>query len=169
MRNASAAVWEPTSAHTLQWQNPDGDFATTYVNTHAGRTTGRLTIDQIPSLTEGRLADMSDRTFVLLSGTIECVRIFENTKVRSLDLHRATIRLSSGTGADVIVYVAPYHYDRIWGYLVTGRRLGIAGTVRRETPDAPPVIDLVRLLMARTDAPTAEDYQLLSTIQAVTV
>lgn len=38
MRNGSAAVWTPASAHTrTTWQNPEGDFATTYVNTPSGR------------------------------------------------------------------------------------------------------------------------------------
>ncbi|WP_399559042.1 hypothetical protein OIA45_49075 (plasmid) [Streptomyces chartreusis] len=158
MRNASAAIVGQTPAHLVPRQNPNGDFAATYLNTPAGRYNGRLTIDQIGNLTEGRLSAMVTGTFVLISGTIESVRLFGDDLVNDWNYPRATVRLSSGTGADVVVDVSTAHYGRIWGYLVMGRRFGLAGHVRRPQPDAPIVVDFVRLLMTRTDVLTAEAY-----------
>lgn len=162
MRNASAAVLTGAPAHVVPWRNPEGDFATTYVNTVRGRTTGNLaSIDQIADITDGVLSQMEDGTFVLISGTIEVVRLFERVHPNYPDaewmLPSATVRLSSGSGADVIVTMNARHYEDVWGYLVMGRRFGLAGTVRREQ-DAPATIDFARLLMTQTDVLTPEAY-----------
>jgi hypothetical protein len=150
-------------AHVVPWRNPEGDFATTYVNTHAGRTTGRITsIDQIGDIADGVLSQMEDGTTVLISGTVESVRLFERVHPNYPDaewmLPSATVRLSSGTGAEVIVNLNARQYEDVWGYLVMGRRFGFAGTVRRPEPDALTVIDFTRLLMNRTDVLTSEAY-----------
>lgn len=159
MRNASAQVWEPTSAHTLTRRNPIGDFTATYVNTPQGRKSGRLaSIDQIPTITDGRLSDMRNGTFVIVYGTIESVRIFEQPTSYDFTLTRATVRLSSGTGAETIIDVRPLHYDRIWGYLVMGRSYGFSGHVVRSEPDAPEHINLSRLILAGADIATPETY-----------
>jgi len=165
MHNASAAIVELTPAHIVPWRNPNGDFTTTYVNTHAGRYSGSLSIDQIGNLTEGRLSEMLDGWFVLISGTVESVRLFgdDDTEVST-----ATVRLSSGTGADVVVHLTDRHYANVWGYLVMGRRFGLAGFVRRTSPDAPPFVTFVRLLMTRTDTVTADEYRAYA-CQAVTL
>lgn len=162
MRNRSAAVLAQTPAHVVPWQNPKGDFATTYVNTYSGRKTGQLTsIDQIADITDGVLSQMEDGTFVLISGTVECVRLFERVHPDYPDADwmfpSATVRLSSGSGAEVIVTLNGRHYEDVWGYLVWGRRFGLAGTVRREQ-DAPAHIDFARLLMTQTEVLTPEAY-----------
>jgi hypothetical protein len=162
MRNASAAVLEQTPAHLVPWRNPDGDFAATYVNTHTGRFSGALTIDQIGTLAEGRLSEVPDGWFVLISGTIESVRLFGDD-----DSPTATVRLSSGTGADTIVHFTDGHYANVWGYLVMGRRFGLAGFVRRTSADVPPFVTFSRLLMTRTDVLTPEAYDVHR--QAVTL
>ncbi|MCX4886077.1 hypothetical protein [Streptomyces sp. NBC_00847] len=163
MRNGSAAVLAQTPAHVVPWRNPEGDFATTYVNTVRGRTTGQLnSIDQIADIADGVLSQMKDGTAVLLSGTIESVRLFERVHPNYPDadwmLPSATVRVSSGTGAEVIVTLNGRHYEEVWGYLVMGRRFGFAGTVRRPEPDTLTVIDFTRLLMTRTDVLTPEAY-----------
>lgn len=172
MHNASAGVLEPTPAHLVPWRNPNGDFATTYVNTVRGRKTGQLSsIDQIADITDGVLSQMQDGTFVLISGTVECVRLFERIHPDYPDADwmypSATIRLSSGTGAEVIVTLNGRHYEDVWGYLVMGRRFGLAGTVRRSDTDGPATIDFTRLLLNRTDVLTSEDYAVFR--QAVTL
>jgi hypothetical protein len=171
MRNGSAAVLTQTSAHVVPWRNPEGDFATTYVDTYGGRLNGQLSsIDQIADITEGVLSQMEDGTFVLISGTVEVVRLFERIHPDYPDADwmypSATVRLSSGTGEDVIVTMNARHYEDVWGYLVMGRRFGLAGIVRREQ-DAPTTIDFVRLLMMRTDVLTSEGYDVHR--QAVTL
>ena len=171
MRNRSAAVLAQTPAHIVPWRNPEGDFATTYVNTYSGRTTGQLdSIDQIGDITDGVLSKTEDGTFVLVSGTVACVRLFERVHPNYPDADwmfpSATVRLSSGTGADVIVTLNGRHYEDVWGHLVMGRRFGLAGTVRREQ-DAPATIDFARLLMTQTEVLTAEAYNVHR--QAVTL
>jgi hypothetical protein len=159
MRNASAQVWEPTSALTFTRRNPEGDFTATYVNTPQGRKSGRLpSIDQIPTVTAGRLSDMRNGTFVIVHGTIESVRIFEQPTRYDFTLTRATVRISSGTGADTIIDVRPQHYDRIWGYLVMGRSYGFSGHVVRSEQGGPEHINLSRLLLAGSDIATRETY-----------
>lgn len=170
MRNRSAAVLAQTPAHIVPWRNPEGDFATIYVDTLNGRATGRLeSIDQIGDIAEGVLSRTPDGTFVLISGTVECVRLFERVHPNYPDAEwmypSATIRLSSGTGADVIVTLNGRHYEDVWGYLVMGRQFGLAGTVRRA--DGPSTIDFNRLLMTQTDVQTPETYALHR--QAVTL
>lgn len=157
MRNASAAVLTGAPAHIVPWRNPDGDFTATYVNTHAGRTTGRIAdISRIGDITEGRLSEMQHGMVVLISGVIEVVRVFEPRN--DWQGPNAALRLSSGTGADVSVMVKPQHYERVWGYLVMGRRFGLAGKVIRRDPKHPVLIDFMRLLMTQTDTITAEQY-----------
>lgn len=157
MRNASAAVLTGAPAHIVPWRNPDGDFTATYVNTYAGRTTGRIAdISRIGDITDGRLSEMQHGTAVLISGIIEVVRVFEARN--EWEPPNATLRLASGTGADVTVMVKAKHYDRVWGYLVMGRRFGLAGKVIRRHPDHPVLIDFMRLLMTQTDTITAEQY-----------
>lgn len=162
MPHGSAAVLAQTPAHIVPWRNPEGDFATRFVDTVRGRTTGNLaSIDQIADITDGVLSQMQDGTFVLISGTIEVVRLFERVHPNYPDaewmLPSATVRMSSGSGADVIVTMNARHYEDVWGYLVMGRRFGLAGTVRREQ-DCPATIDFARLLMAQTDVLTPEAY-----------
>lgn len=172
MRNASAAVLTGAPAHLVPWRNPAGDFTTTYVDTIAGRTSGQLScIDQIGDITDGVLSQTEDGTFVLISGTVEVVRLFERVHPDFPDAEwmypSATVRLDSGTGADVIVTLNGRHYEDVWGYLVMGRRFGLAGTVRRAEKDDPATIDFARLLMNRTDVLTAEAYDVHR--QAVTL
>lgn len=162
MPHGSAAVLAQTPAHIVPWWNPEGDFATRFVDTVRGRTTGNLaSIDQIGDIADGVLSQMTDGTFVLISGTIEVVRLFERTHPNYPDaewmLPSATVRMSSGSGADVIVTMNARHYEDVWGYLVMGRRFGLAGTVRREQ-DCPATIDFARLLMNQTDVLTPEAY-----------
>ena len=171
MRNASAAVLRGAPAQIVPWQNPEGDFATRFVDTVRGRTTGNLvSLDQIADIAEGVLSQMQDGTFVLVSGTVEVVRLFERVHPDYPDaewmLPSATIRMSSGSGADVIVTMNARHYEEVWGYLVMGRRFGLAGTVRREQ-DAPVTIDFARLLMTQTEVLTVEAYKVHR--QAVTL
>lgn len=171
MKNGSAAVLTQTPAHIVPWQNPEGDFATTYVDTYGGRKNGQLSsIDQIADITDGVLSQMEDGTFVLISGTVEVVRLFERVHPDYPDADwmypSATVRMSSGSGADVIVTMNARHYEDVWGYLVMGRRFGLAGIVRRDE-DAPATIDFVRLLMTRTDVLTPEAYDVHC--QAVTL
>jgi hypothetical protein len=173
MHNASAAVLTGAPAHLVPWQNPVGDFATTYVNTHSGRKTGRLTsLDQLADITTGVLSQNTDGTFVLLSGTIECVQLFERVHPDYPDADwmfpAATVRMSSGTGADIIVSLNGRHYEDVWGYLVMGRRFGVAGTVSRPEQGAPAVIDFARLLLSPTDTVTPELYTTYAR-QAVTL
>jgi hypothetical protein len=159
MRNASAQVWQPTSALTFVRRNPTGDFTATYVNTPQGRKSGRLaSIDQIPTITAGRLSDMRDGTFVIVYGTIESVRVFEQPTRYDFTLTRATVRLSSGTGAETIIDVRPMHYDNLWGYLVMGRSFGFSGHVVRSEQGAPEHINMARLLLAGSDLATPETY-----------
>lgn len=157
MRNASAAVLTGAPAHIVPWRNPEGDFTASYVNTPAGRTTGRIAdIGRIGDITEGPLSQMQHGTAVLISGIIEVVRVFEP---RSEHVGpNAVLRLSSGTGADVSVMIRPQHYERVWGYLVMGRRFGVAGKVIRREPSHPVLLDFMRLLMAQTDTVTAQQY-----------
>jgi hypothetical protein len=164
MRNGSAAVWTPTSAHTLTTRNPIGDFTATYVNTRSGRNTGCLTMDQIPLLTEGRLSEMANGMFVIVHGAIEVVRIFPHAKEYMPP--SAMVRLESGTGAATYIRVTYQQYERIWGFLVVGRSYGLSGTVVRPEKGAPEYIDLSRLLMAGSDIATRETY---AAQQAVTV
>ena len=171
MRNGSAAVLAHTPAHVVPWRNPEADFATAYVDTYSGRKTGQLSsLDQIADIADGVLSQMEDGTFVLISGTIEVVRLFERVHPDYPDADwmypSATVRLSSGTGADVIVTMNARHYEDVWGYLVMGRRFGLAGTVRREQ-DAPATIDFSRLLMTRSDVTSPDTYDVYR--QAVTL
>jgi len=171
LKNGSAAVLAQTPAHIVPWLNPEGDFATAYVDTYDGRTSGRLSsLDQIADIADGVLSQMKDGTFVLISGTIEVVRLFERVHPNYPDADwmypSATVRLSSGTGAAVIVTMNARHYEDVWGYLVMGRRFGLAGTVRRDE-DAPATIDFARLLLMRTDVLTPEAYDVHR--QAVTL
>jgi hypothetical protein len=154
MRNASAQVLEPDQAHTL---NPERDFSAQYVDTIAGRNTGRLTVDQIPALTMGRLSQMTNGMFVIVRGTIETVRLFENEKKPYLP-PTAMVRLESGTGAATYVRVGYSEYERIWGYLVHGRVVSVSGNVVRPEPGAPEYINLSRLLLAGADITTRETY-----------
>lgn len=172
MRNRSAAVLAQTPAHIVPWRNPEGDFATRFVDTVRGRTTGNLvSLDQIADITDGVLSQMADGTFVLISGTIEVVRLFERVHPDFPDaewmLPSAAIRLSSGSGADVIVTMNARHYEEVWGYLVMGRRFGLAGTVHRPEADGPATIDFTRLLMTQTEVLTPEAYDVHR--QAVTL
>lgn len=173
MQNRSAVVVPQKPAHLLPWRNPNGDFTAAYVDTRLGRTTGQLdTIDQLVHITHAPLADVEAGTFVVLSGTVECVRLFERVHPDYPDADwmypSATVRMSSGTGADVIVSLNGRHYEDVWGYLVMGRRFGVAGTVSRPEQDAPSVIDFVRLLMTQTDTITPEQYATYAR-QAVTL
>jgi hypothetical protein len=156
MRNGSAAVWQPTSAPTPTWQNPDGDFATTYVNTPHGRFSGRMTMDQIPMLAEGRLSDAANGMFVTVRGIVDSVRVFEHSK--SYMPPSAMFRLESGTGAATYVRVSYQAYERIWGFLVMGRQVSLCGTVVIPVPGAPEYIELSRLWLAGSDILTPESY-----------
>lgn len=169
MRNASAAVWEPTSAHTPNRRNPRGDFTATYLNTTSGRFTGRMTMDQIPFLTNGLLSEMVHATFVSIHGTIAVVRVFEHSKPYMPP--SAMVRLESGTGAATYVRVPYPAYERIWGFLVMGRDVGLSGTVVRSEPNAPEHIDLARLWVAGSDVLTPQSYadQQAAAALAVTV
>lgn len=159
MRNGSAAVWTPTSAHTQTTRrNPEGDFAATYVNTPAGRRTGRMSMDQIPMLTEGRLSEMTNGMFVTVRGIIDSVRLFESAKDHMPP--RATIRMESGTGAVTHVSVTGEQYDRIWGFLVMGRTASLCGTVVRSPAGGPEHIALSRLWLDQIDLLTPETYAL---------
>ncbi|QLJ06705.1 hypothetical protein HZZ00_37375 (plasmid) [Streptomyces sp. NEAU-sy36] len=154
MRNASAAVLEPSQAHTM---NPERDFTAQYVNTRAGLNTGYITIDQIPALTAGRLSAMPDRAFVIIRGTIGAVRLFE-TPNRPYKPPTAMVRLESGTGAATYVHVTGQQYERIWGWLVYGRVVSVSGNVVRPEPAAPEYINLSRFLLAGSDVLTREQY-----------
>lgn len=169
MRNGSAAVWQPASAHTPTWRNPEGDFTATYLNTTSGRFTGRMTMDQMPFLTNGRLSEMADGTFVSLHGVIAVVRVFEHSK--DFMPPSAMVRLESGTGAATYIRVPYQAYERIWGFLVMGRNVGLSGSVVRPEPDAPEHIDLARLWLAGSQVLTPQSYaaQQATAAAAVTV
>lgn len=169
MRNGSAAVWQPTSVPIPNWQNPDGDFATTYVNTPSGRFTGRMTMDQIPMLAEGRLSEAKNGMFVSLRGIVDSVRVFEHSK--SYMPPSAMFRLESGTSASTYVRVTRDAYERIWGYLVAGHGISLCGKVIVPAPGAPEYIELSRLWLAASDVLTPESYanRQAATALAVTV
>lgn len=169
MRNASAAVWEPTSARTLTQRNPIRDFTATYMNTRSGRFSGRMTMDQIPFLTDGRLSDMTNGTFVMIYGTIEVVRVFPHSK--DYMPPSAMVRVESGTGAATYVRFTYQQYERLWGFLVVGRSYGYSGNVIRPESGAPEHINLARLLMADSDIATPQTYaaQQAATSLAVSV
>lgn len=156
MRNGSAAVLEPDQAHTSY--NPENDFTAVFLDTPHGRKTGRLSsIDEARFMTEGRLSRMEDGTHVIIRGTIEVVRVFED-KARPYMPPAATIRLSSGTGADTIVSLGYREYERVWGYLVMGRVVSVSGRVVRSEAGAPEHIELIRLLIAGSDDVTKPQY-----------
>lgn len=158
MRNASATVLEPTSvAHRFQRQNPDGDFAVTYVNTRSGLYSGQIDIDQIDKVTAGVLADMTDGAFVIVRGTIGTVRIFRNEKKPVLP-PTAMFVLSSGSGAHTLVHVSWQAYERVWGWLVKGRPVSVSGNLVRSEPGDPGHIVLSRLLITGADVVTREQY-----------
>lgn len=166
MRNGSAAVLEPDQAHTY---NPERDFTAQYVNTQAGLTSGRLTVDQTTAISETRLSRTADGVFVIVRGTIDVVRVFENSKPYMPP--SAMFRLESGTGAATYVHVGHREYERIWGFLVYGRVVSVSGKVVRPERGAPEYINLSRLLIASADVLTPQTYaaQLAESVPAVNV